>query len=81
MAAPGASYPTIFVEATISGVYGLYMSTDNCATWTLLGAYPLNRIDSINGLFGDPNIFGRYYIAYQGSGFIYGDYVHTGTIS
>lgn len=80
-AAPGSSYPTVFVEATISSVYGIYMSIDNCATWTLLTANPLNRIDSINGLFGDMNIFGRYYIAYQGSGFIYGDITHTGTIS
>lgn len=80
-AAPGSSYPTIFAEATISSVYGIYMSTDNCATWTLLTTTPLNRIDTVNGLFGDPNIFGRYYIAYPGSGFIYGDITHTGTIS
>lgn len=80
-AAPGSSYPTIFVEATISSVYGFFMSVDNCATWTNLSTYPLNRIDNVNGLFGDMNIFGRYYIAYSGSGFIYGDIIHTGTIS
>ena len=38
-------------------------------------------IDGINGIFGDPNYFGRFYIAYSGSGFIYQDYTHSGVIT
>lgn len=74
-AATGSSYPTIFVEATISGVYGVYMSIDNCATWiTLSTQNPAGNGDIINGLFGDMNTFGRAYLAYSGSGFSYIDF-------
>lgn len=74
MAVPGGSYPTVFFVGKLSGVYGFYMSVDNCATWLSLGNYPLSRVDSVNGLFGDMTRFGRFYIGYSGTGFIYGDY-------
>ncbi len=75
-AATGSNYPTIFMEGNVSGVYGLWMSIDNAATWINLGTYALNRIDPINGLTGDMNVFGRYYIGMAGTGYIQGDFVY-----
>jgi len=76
-AATGSSYPTIIVEATISSVYGIYISIDNCATWVQVAtANPNGNGDIINGVFGDMNTFGRIYIAYSGSGFSYIDFTN-----
>jgi xyloglucan-specific exo-beta-1,4-glucanase len=67
----GASYPTVFIWGTVSGVTGLFRSTDQGATWLRLnddahefGGAPL--------LVGDMNAAGRVYMASGGGrGLIY----------
>jgi photosystem II stability/assembly factor-like uncharacterized protein len=71
--APSASYPTIFVSGWFNGDYGIWRSTDNCATWTKIGDYPLESIDLSPSIAGDPNIYGRCYVAFGGSGAAYID--------
>ncbi|MDR7210703.1 RICIN domain-containing protein [Flavobacterium piscis] len=67
----GASYPTIFIWGTVSGVTGLFRSTDQGATWLRMnddahefGGAPL--------LIGDMNVEGRVYMGPgMGRGVIY----------
>lgn len=72
-AASGSSYPTIFVSGWRSGDYGVWRSTDNCASWAKIGDYPLDSIDASTTVAGDPNIYGRCYAGFGGSGAAYID--------
>lgn len=71
-AAPGASYPTIYLAGTVNGVTALFRSTDFGMTWIQIndtqhqwGGYFL--------LVGDPRTFGTVYVApNSGRGIIYG---------
>jgi photosystem II stability/assembly factor-like uncharacterized protein len=72
-AAKGRSVPTIFVSGTVTGRYGLWRSTDDGRTWRRIADLPLGRLDQPSVLGADPNVFGRVYIGYQGSGFVYGE--------
>jgi photosystem II stability/assembly factor-like uncharacterized protein len=72
-AADGAKYPTVFVCGRVNDVHGIWRSIDNCATWKKIGEYPLDSIDVPVSLAGDPNIYGRCYLAYGGSGAAYVD--------
>jgi hypothetical protein len=65
-------YPTIFIYGWVSGVGGIWMSDDNCATWTQLSdLYPLGSLDCVRCLEGDANIYGQCYFGFAGSGFGY----------
>jgi photosystem II stability/assembly factor-like uncharacterized protein len=72
-AAPGAAYPTIFVSAKVDGVYGIWRSTDRLRSWQRLVDFPLGTLDQVTVIEGDKDVFGRVYIGYQGSGWIYGE--------
>ncbi len=72
-AAAGASYPTIFISARVGGVYGIWRSTDDTATWQRLGQFPLGSLDQVTVVEGDPDIFGRVYLGHKGSGWVYGE--------
>jgi hypothetical protein len=72
MAAPGQSYPAIYLGGTVNNFAGIYRSDDVGATWT--------RIDDNNHRFatatvitGDPRIYGRVYVGNNGRGVFYGD--------
>jgi hypothetical protein len=72
-AAPGRSYPAIYVVGFLRGAYGIYRSIDNSVTWTLINnGYPLGSFDLIKTLEGDANTYGTVYIGFHGSGFAYG---------
>lgn len=74
----GASYPTVFIWGTVSGVTGLFRSTDQGVTWLRMnddahefGGAPL--------LIGDMNVAGRVYMsAGGGRGLIYWDALSAG---
>ena len=72
-AANPSAYPTIFVSGWLNDVYAIWRSTDNCATWTNIGDYPLDSIDAPSSIAGDPNIAGRCYVSFNGSGAAYFD--------
>jgi len=76
--APGNAYPTILTLAKIGGVDGFYRGVCNGAgpasgfTWTKFGdkstVPPSNVIGNPVQLFGDPNVFGRLYVAWASNG-------------
>jgi hypothetical protein len=69
----GGGYPTIFISGQVSGVFSLWRSDDNCATWVNLGTYnPTGNLDSIIDLDGDKNLYGKVYGAFSFSGWFYG---------
>jgi photosystem II stability/assembly factor-like uncharacterized protein len=72
MAAPGASYPAIYVVGTVSGVYGVFRSTDEGNSWTRIND-DVHQYGQLDAISGDPRIYGRVYIGTAGRGIIYGD--------
>ncbi|WP_205513602.1 T9SS type A sorting domain-containing protein [Longitalea arenae] len=70
-AMPGASYPTVFIWGTVSGVTGLFRSTDQGATWLKLND-DAHQFAGAPLLIGDMNVAGRVYMsAGGGRGLIY----------
>lgn len=67
----GASYPTIFIWGTVSGVTGLFRSTDQGATWLRLND-DAHEFAGAPLLIGDMNVEGRVFMgAGGGRGVIY----------
>lgn len=73
MAANGATYPAIYLAGEIGSVRGYYASIDGGSTWTQINDSNHNWYYSGFVITGDPNRFGRVYIATNGRGIIYGD--------
>lgn len=73
-------HPTIFIHGKVNGQWGVFRSTDQGVTWDYLVDYPLGLFNKVNAITGDPNIFGRVYVAINGNSFVYGD-LKTGTPS
>jgi hypothetical protein len=72
MAAPGATYPAIFIAGYVNKVWGLWRSDDNAATWVNLGANPLGNTDQVRSIGGDMQAYGKLYVGFGGSGGVYG---------
>jgi hypothetical protein len=77
-AAPGTTYPTIFLQGVIrypDGVTrtGLHRSIDEGASWSYLGDNAGGLVDSTKGIAADLNVFGRVYILNSGTSITYGD--------
>lgn len=72
-AAAGGRYPAIYLSGRVDGVYGLWRSVDDGASWQRLVDFPLGRLDQVTVLEADKDVFGRIYIGYMGSGWIYGE--------
>lgn len=70
-AAPGQSYPSIYIVGWVNNVYGIWQSSDDAKTWTQIGTYPDNSVDQIKTISGDPGIYGQVYVGFQGSGYAY----------
>ncbi|MCD0465269.1 RICIN domain-containing protein [Flavobacterium sp. ENC] len=69
----GASYPTIFIWGTVSGVNGLFRSADQGATWLRIND-DAHEFGGTSLLIGDMNVAGRVYMgAAGGRGLIYWD--------
>jgi hypothetical protein len=73
MAAPGKTYPAIYVSAQVSGVRGLFRSIDTGTSWNRINDDQHQYADAVQALTGDPRIYGRVYLATNGRGIIYGD--------
>jgi xyloglucan-specific exo-beta-1,4-glucanase len=66
-----ASYPTVFIWGTVSGVTGLFRSTDKGATWLRINDDD-HEFGGATFLIGDKNVAGRVYQAPNGGrGLIY----------
>jgi len=72
-AAPTESYDAIFIYGEIGGVFGFYRSDDEGATWVGINNSSQEFGQNINGVAGDPNVYGRIYVAVNGRGIEFGD--------
>ena len=68
----GASYPTLFISARVAGVFGIWRSIDAAKSWARVAGFPLGSLDQITVIEGDPDVFGRVYLGFKGSGWAYG---------
>ncbi len=69
----GATYPTLFIWGTVSGVTGLFRSTDQGASWARMND-DAHEFAGATLLIGDMNVAGRVYMAAGGGrGIIYWD--------
>lgn len=72
-AAPGSDYPAIYISGRVGGVYGIWRSVDDAKSWQMLVDFPVGRLDQVTAIGADPDIFGRVYMGYKGSGWIWGE--------
>ena len=70
-AATGSDYPAIYIAGYVGGIWGIWRSTDNAATWAKIGDYPQGNYDMIRTISGDANVYGRVYVGFAGSGAAY----------
>jgi hypothetical protein len=71
-AAPGKTYPAIFIGGTVSGQTGFFRSDDQGATWVQISDLS-HAYGSITVIQGDPQIYGRLYLGINGRGILYAD--------
>jgi hypothetical protein len=71
-AAANSSYPTLFAAGVVGGKYGLWRSTNEGASWQSIGDFPAGNLDYVKDIDGDKRAFGKFYLAFGGSGFGYG---------
>jgi xyloglucan-specific exo-beta-1,4-glucanase len=72
-AASGATYPTIYICGTVSGVRGIFRSTDQGASWTRINndANEWGGLGNGNFIIGDMNVYGRVFMSTVGLGVVY----------
>ena len=72
-AAPGMTYPTIFIYGWVDNILGIWRSDDHCVTWTNISdGFPLGSFDQVKVIEGDNNTYGKVYVGFAGSGYVYG---------
>lgn len=61
-AAPGQSYPAILLAGKCNGdtLPGIYLSIDDCATWVLQTRAPVNELDIVRAMAGNPDTYGEF---------------------
>lgn len=69
----GGSYPAIYLSGRVGGLYGIWRSLDDARSWTRLVDFALGSLDQVTAIGADPDRFGRVYIGYKGSGWIWGE--------
>jgi xyloglucan-specific exo-beta-1,4-glucanase len=71
-AATGAIYPAVYIWGTVSGVKGIFRSTNQGASWTRINddAHEWGGVGNGNFVMGDLNVYGRAYMATVGRGLV-----------
>jgi xyloglucan-specific exo-beta-1,4-glucanase len=71
-AATGATYPAAYIWGTVSGVKGIFRSTDQGASWIRINddAHEWGGVGNGNFVMGDMNVYGRAYMATVGRGVV-----------
>jgi hypothetical protein len=72
-AADGQDYPALYASAMIGGTQGIYRSDDAGGTWSRINDDAHQWAFTNTRVTGDPEVYGRVYIATNGRGLIYGD--------
>ncbi|AGL18899.1 cellulose binding domain-containing protein [Actinoplanes sp. N902-109] len=78
-AAPGASYPAVFLVGVVDGVDGVFRSDDAGASWVRINDAQHQYGNSGDALAGDPRVYGRVYLGTNGRGILYADRVGGGS--
>lgn len=73
-AAPGASYPAVYIWGTVGGVRGVHRSIDAGASWVRINddAHQYGGPGDGQFIVGDMNRFGVVYMSTAGRGIVYG---------
>lgn len=71
-AAADGAFPVLFIAGRVHGVYGLWRSDDNAASWASIGEFPLGSLDQVDVVAGSLDQPGRVFVGFKGSGFAYG---------
>lgn len=73
-AAPGASYPAIYIWGSVGGVRGVHRSLDGGASWTRINddAHQYGGPGDGQFIVGDMNRYGWVYMSTAGRGIVYG---------
>lgn len=72
---PGEQYPSVWIAGWVYNgstyVYGIYVSYDDCSTWTQVGPTPLGVPDPVIAIDGDKSNYKRCYVGTAGTGFYF----------
>jgi len=71
-AAPGASYPELYLVGTVQGIRGIFRSDDIAETWARIND-DQHQWGLLLHITGDPKQYGRVYVGSHGRGVLYGD--------
>jgi len=73
-AAPGASYPTVYIWGEVGGVRGVFRSTDSGANWLRINddAHQYGGPGDAQFVLGDMNTYGVVYMSTAGRGIVFG---------
>ncbi|WP_195763888.1 cellulose binding domain-containing protein [Pseudoduganella rivuli] len=73
-AAPGTTYPTLYIWGTVGGVRGVLRSTDKGASWVRVNddAHQFGGPGNAQFITGDMNTYGTVYMSSVGRGMVYG---------
>jgi photosystem II stability/assembly factor-like uncharacterized protein len=71
-AAPGASYPALYMIGIVNGQRGILRSDDTARTWTRIND-DQHQWGLVLQITGDPKLYGRVYVGTHGRGILYGD--------
>jgi hypothetical protein len=71
-AAPGKSYPALYLAGTVKGQPGIFRSDDAAKSWVRIND-DQHQWGLILQITGDPRIYGRVYVGTHGRGIQYGD--------
>jgi len=82
-AAPGASYPALYIWGTVGATRGMLRSTDQGATWVRVNddAHQYGGISLEPRIAGDMNTFGTVYMSSMGRGMVYGTVAADGDVA
>lgn len=72
-AAPGRTYPALYMTGTVAGVRGVFRSDDVGASWTRINDDQHQYGWTGQAVTGDPRIYGRVYLGTNGRGILYAD--------
>ncbi|KAJ3055297.1 hypothetical protein HK097_010954 [Rhizophlyctis rosea] len=67
-AAPGSTYPALYIYATADGVDAIFRSDDKGVTWLRVNDDAHQYADPIFCITGDPRVYGRVYVCTNGYG-------------
>jgi len=71
-AAPGRTYPALYLAGTIRGQPGIFRSIDEARSWVRIND-DQHQWGLILQIAGDPRIYGRVYVGTHGRGVLYGE--------